>query len=128
MSFLDYCACALIDPAAHQALSERTDDLVEDDNNLIVVLPSKIHGSGVYPTAWFETDQKVGLLLDKQFRRTAQLGRFINHSDHPNTRMDPRSTEGVILLANDPIFSRDEITMNYYDTILLRRIVQEAGL
>lgn len=129
MSFEDYCLRAGIDPAAHLALSQSEQDLVEQPTgDWIGVGPSKIHGHGVFPLAWFSTGDTIGLLLDRQFRRTRILGRFINHADTPNTRLRHSPDEGFLLVAHEPIFGTDEITMDYYDTILLRRIVQEFGL
>jgi len=128
VSFLDYCKAAMIDPKAHLANSKSEADLIPQPlEDRLIVKESKIHGDGVFPTDWFEQDELIGLLLDKRFRRTRLLGRFINHDDNPNTVMVP-GPNGMYLRATKPLLAEDEITMNYHDTILLKRIVREAGL
>lgn len=129
MSFVDYCLMANITPETHLALSECPDDLVpQPEADKVVIGTSKIHGKGVFPVAWFELDQEIGLLLDRKMRRTALIGRWINHEDKPNARMRPIYSRGMVLMANKPIFTFDEITMDYYDTLLLKRILHEGGM
>lgn len=129
MSFLDYCKMAGFTPEAHLAASQDPRDLVpQPELDAVAIGASKLHGRGVFPIGWFEQDMRVGLLLDKSLRRTEIIGRWINHADIPNTRMRLIYSQGVALYANGPILAHDEITMNYYDTMLLKRICQEAGL
>jgi hypothetical protein len=126
--FEEYCREALTDPAAHLALSQRADDLIpQPPNDKVMLGQSKIHGKGVFPADWFELGQEVGLLTDKQFRRTALIGRYINHDPNPSTRMFP-GPRGMHLVARRPILMEDEITIDYRDVELLRTIVRKAGL
>jgi hypothetical protein len=126
--FEDYCRECGRDPDAHLALCRNESDLVpQPATDRVFVGWSKLHGDGVFTLDWIERGQMVGLLTDMQFRRTALIGRFVNHSNHPNTRLAPGPL-GMHLVALAPILLADEITIDYRDIEILRKILQKEGL
>jgi hypothetical protein len=127
--FEEYCREYLTTPDAHLAISQDESDLVDQPKgDKVAVGKSKIHGKGVFPLDWFEAGQEIGLLTDMYFHRTRVIGRFINHSSNPSAHMVPLYGRGMMLLASRPILLEDEITIDYHDVEILRKILRDENL
>jgi hypothetical protein len=72
--------------------------------------PSRIDGLGCIATREFSVGDNVGFSLYQDYR--TELGRYINHSMHPNCEvMHDANRAPIITIA--PIISGDELTVNY---------------
>jgi len=75
---------------------------------------SSIEGRGIIATAPIEAGEDIGIARSGFFR--TPLGRFTNHSKHPNAEMRP-SGENIHLIARLPIPTDTEVTIDYGATI-----------
>ncbi len=88
----------------------------------LIVIPEK--GTGVFSNQYFDVEDLVGVYLENKPNKLGRqladtlwesdpLGRFCNHSEHPNTTLVQTPT-GYELYANRPIDRGDEITVSYH--------------
>lgn len=85
------------------------------------IAPSLIHGNGVIASRDLERGELVGLAIRLHVgvfpNITAELGRWLNHSDHPNAILlwEPAHGGHVIRTASR-IAEGQEILVNYHDS------------
>jgi hypothetical protein len=102
-----------------QGLMNSVDDDIRQAKGFghINVLPSKVHGLGLFTSKKIHSGDIVSPMRSKNGRTTA--GRFTNHSDTPNAY--PKFIDGVIsLVAINDIGENEEITVDYYKVITTR--------
>ena len=88
---------------------------------------SRIHGLGTMAARRFRPGDPIGIMtilrvdpfshMPRLIR--TELGRFINHSSQPNSRIEPFLNGSWVLVATEDIDKDDEITCSYcevYDT------------
>lgn len=91
-------------------------------NFTLIVLPVK--GVGVFSNTYFEEEDLIGIYVESKPNKLGRkltatlwesdpLGRFCNHSEHPNTTL-VKTENGYNLYANRPIDRGDEITVSYH--------------
>jgi hypothetical protein len=92
------------------------------DKFTLIVLSDK--GTGVFSNIYFETEDLIGVYIENKPNRvgrkltdilweTDPLGRFCNHSEHPNTSL-VQTEAGYNLYANRPIDIGEEVTVSYH--------------
>jgi len=82
--------------------------------------PSEISGTGCFSHSDFKVSDRVCEARIKD-KRTME-GRYINHSVRPNCIM-VICTEGVYVMAIEPIYKNEELTVNYR-TVLKNRLLE----
>ena len=99
-------------------LSENVTNLTHLPNGeyKFVTSISNIEGVGIFATGKILSNELLGPARIKN-KRTI-LGRFINHSANPNT-VPKRTEDGFDIVAKKPIYSGEEITINYRETMNL---------
>jgi len=96
------------------AISHDERDVIHDKQAGVSVGKSNIEGMGVFAEKGFKSGDEIGVALIGN-RRTL-LGRYTNHSASPNA--ERRDRDGMMTFsATCPIFSGDEITLNYEQVI-----------
>ena len=85
------------------------------------IAPSPIHGNGVFATHIIEIGETIGLAIKLKYfimpHITDSLGKWINHSDNPNSVLILNPFQGGHVLASiDRILPGTEIVADYTDT------------
>lgn len=93
-----------------RAISENTDDIVDDNNIVVYVKESDIEGNGVFSVGAINPQDQIGVARLKD-KRTA-LGRFTNHSFRPNARCEIKNNS-IYFIATKAIKADEEITVDY---------------
>lgn len=108
---------------------DRTDDMIPFSKGtyIVSVLPSPIHGKGLFATTDIEAGRIIVTGRLGRFRTPA--GRYTNHSKHPNARWVEDHGD-MFLQAIVPIkgyrggFVGEEITIDYRQALKLRGVSQ----
>jgi hypothetical protein len=112
--------------------SRRTDDVLWDyPVPGLSVNNSPVHGRGLYTQRSIgrgEAFAQAWVQTDRGMMRT-QAGRFVNHSDRPNTALLP-SPRGAVLVAQHQIHPGEEVLVNYRQIygVMAQRLNQGAGM
>lgn len=100
------------------------EDRLDVDLDLLCLAlgPSAIEGTGVKAMKPFGATETIGPMNLCGYR--TQLGRFTNHSDHPNA--SPLAvSDGILMIANHEIPVGEEITVDYREMLKLRLQVND---
>jgi hypothetical protein len=99
-----------ISESSVRAMSEKTDDLLLDEQEGIQIKDSPIQGKGAFATKDYPIKARIGQA--RLLNQRTLLNRYTNHSASPNAV--PIMTDvGVDLFAIKPIQEGDEITVDY---------------
>jgi uncharacterized membrane protein YvbJ len=63
---------------------------------------------------WCSRDKTQGRILNDEWAEVTSLGRYVNHSDNPNTYTE-LIEDTVYLFAKDDIKPKEELTADYRD-------------
>jgi len=101
-------------PITMRALTENSNDQIGMPKGFVPkfeIGPSQIEGKGVICSAPIKRGEIIGpsRIGDKR----TPLGRFANHSRHPNAVMQPAANGNVNLIASKQIHVGEEITVDY---------------
>ena len=91
-------------------LVENKSDLIEIEENRFYIDKSEIEGSGIFAKTDLWVNDIVGQALINDKR--TQLGRWTNHSDDPNCKMEIVNN-GCVLVTLKPIKKGEELTTDY---------------
>lgn len=92
------------------------DDIVEFSDESFFVAESTIHGKGVFANREFKKGEYITLARIDGKRTPA--GRFANHSSKPNCAMLMIENTDVQMVALRDIDEREELTVDYYFSVL----------
>ena len=87
-----------------------------------VVGESSIHGRGVIAAREFRNGELIGAAVTRLINggvggmERTELGRFANHQEKPNAKLERVGGDVYALRATEDISSSSEITMSYWDT------------
>ena len=87
-----------------------------------VVGESSIHGRGVIAAREFRKGELIGAAVTGLVNggvggmERTELGRFANHQEKPNAKLERVGGDVYALRATEDISSSSEITMSYWDT------------
>lgn len=89
--------------------------------NQYTILPSSIHGNGVFSTKKLRKDHTIGIGIYYSWYIfpvvTPEFGSMINHSYHPTAYLYYNTQQGVYeVRCKGDILSGVEITLDYNDT------------
>jgi len=105
--------------ANHGLTREHVDAISFDDStyeplNIYTIKDSPIHGKGLFSDRYIYAGEYIGVASKAGIR--SELGRYVNHSDNPNTRME--FNDGVMTVyAITDIEIDTEFTVDYGDNI-----------
>jgi hypothetical protein len=124
VDFVAACAEMGLSVDAVRALSEIDTDMAPLPYGCqkVSVRPSPIEGRGVFSSAPHEAGEVIGLGRLPTGQRTP-LGRFTNHSRHPNAEFVRRADGAIVLVAARPIAGclgggyGEEITADYRQAV-----------
>lgn len=91
------------------------DNVRNEDNDYLVCLgESKIHGVGLFASADFSENDIICPAKVGEYQTNA--GRYANHSGNPNALFEKMGAD-VLLVAKRQIFNGEEITVDYRQSI-----------
>ena len=90
---------------------KKFDDIIKQPESFIVIKQSKIDGLGVFAKRRISKGEKITARIRNS--RT-YAGRYVNHSDEPNSEAITEDDKGLFLVTKE-IENNSEITVNYSD-------------
>jgi quercetin dioxygenase-like cupin family protein len=100
--------------ATVRAIMSKTDDMVllpRADIQTVALLPSKIHGQGIFAAVPIAASNLIAPARIGSKR--TPVGRYTNHSLVPNAEMLPKTDGSIDLVSLREICAGEEITVNY---------------
>ena len=95
-------------------------EVLEYEINGVEKRPSEIHGLGIFATKQIGSWTMIGLgSID--FRYKTILGRYTNHSIHPNCMFMHLANNDAVMVSIKTIMQGDELLIDYRDHILTPR-------